>query len=65
MARLSGAARQKRDALVRETVQSLNRGTPDDVLLKKIVSQYGYSLPGAQVIMREARMFAEKEETAA
>lgn len=55
-------SKQRRDRIVRETRESLERDTPDDVLLRKIITETGYSLSGAQKILSEAKLFASEKE---
>ena len=52
--------KEKRDRIIRELIESVEKGTPDDVLLRKIITQTKYSIHGARGMLQEAKLFAEK-----
>lgn len=54
--------KEQRNHMLKRVVDSLDKGTPEDVIKRYIVNEYKYSLSGAGVIVREAKMLQVPKE---
>ena len=55
----SHISKEKRTKLVDQTIDSIQRGVPDDTLIKKLLFETQYSLSGVKNLMAEAHIKAE------
>lgn len=53
--------RAARDKLVKEMTNKLERGVPEEIIKRWVISTTSYTLSGAEHLLREAKMRADRE----
>jgi hypothetical protein len=56
------SAREKRQHMISRVKESVEKGTPEDVIKRYIINEYGYSLSAAYQFIAEAKLLAEPKK---
>lgn len=55
-------SKEKRSKILDQTISSIERGVPDDVLVKKLLYETEYSISGVKNILQEAHIKADNRK---